>query len=133
MMDERERRDIMLRAIHRYGEAAQIDMAVEEMAELTKALCKVKRATPGSTTTAAIANVIEEIADVQIMLDQLRLIFARSTEEVEEDKLRRLLGRLNSYAESNLHDWLNKQPEPGIWCRTVGSGDWPHEGGAPDE
>ena len=67
------------------------------------------------------------------MLDQLRLIFARSTEEVEEDKLRRLLGRLNSYAESNLHDWLNKQPEPGIWCRTVGSGDWPHEGGAPDE
>lgn len=85
MMDERERRDIMLRAIHRYGEAAQIDMAVEEMAELTKALCKVKRATPGATTTAAIANVIEEIAGVQIMLDQLRLIFARSTDEVEEE------------------------------------------------
>lgn len=105
MMDERERRDIMLRAIHRYGEAAQIDMAVEEMAELTKALCKVKRATPGATTTAAIANVIEEIAGVQIMLDQLRLIFARSTDEVEEEKLRRLLGRLNSYAESNLHKW----------------------------
>lgn len=103
MMDERERRDIMLRAIHRYGEAAQIDMAVEEMAELTKALCKVKRATPGATTTAAIANVIEEIAGVQIMLDQLRLIFARSTDEVEEEKLRRLLGRLNSYAESNLY------------------------------
>lgn len=79
MMDERERRDIMLRAIHRYGEAAQIDMAVEE------------------------------------------------------DKLRRLLGRLNNYAESNLHDWLNKQPEPGIWCRTVGSGAQPREGGAPDE
>ena len=130
MMDERERRDIMLRAIHRYGEAAQIDMAVEEMA---KALCKVKRATPGATTTAAIANVIEEIADVQIMLDQLRLIFARSTDEVEEDKLRRLLGRLNSYAESNLHDWLNKQPEPGIWCRTVGAGVQPREGGAPNE
>lgn len=103
MMDERERRDIMLRAIHRYGEAAQI------------------------------ANVIEEIADVQIMLDQLRLIFARSTDEVEEDKLRRLLGRLNSYAESNLHDWLNKQPEPGIWCRTVGAGVQPREGGAPNE
>lgn len=113
MMDERERRDIMLRAIHRYGEAAQIDMAVEEMAELTKALCKVKRATPGATTTAAVSNVIEEIADVQIMLDQLRLIFARSTDEVEEDKLRRLLGRLNSYAESNLHEWLHQQYKPG--------------------
>ena len=58
---------------------------------------------------------------------------ARSTDEVEEEKLRRLLGRLNSYAESNLHDWLNKQPEPGIWCRTVGSGAQPREGGAPDE
>lgn len=103
MMDERERRDIMLRAIHRYGEAAQIDMAVEE------------------------------IAGVQIMLDQLRLIFARSTDEVEEEKLRRLLGRLNSYAESNLHKWLNGQYEPGIWSRTVDAGAQPREGGAPDE
>ena len=111
MMDERERRDIMLRAIHRYGEAAQIDMAVEEMAELTKALC----------------------ADVQIMLDQLRLIFARSTDEVEEDKLRRLLGRLNSYAESNLHEWLHQQYKPGIWSRTVDAGAQPRGGGAPDE
>lgn len=134
MMDERERRDIMLRAIHRYGEAAQIDMAVEEMAELTKALCKVKRATPGATTTAAIANVIEEIADVQIMLDQLRLIFARNTDEVEEDKLRRLLGQLNSYAESNLHEWLNKARGSTVWNRTaVDTGAQPREGGAPDE
>lgn len=115
------------------GEAAQIDMAVEEMAELTKALCKVKRATPGATTTAAVSNVIEEIADVQIMLDQLRLIFARSTDEVEEDKLRRLLGRLNSYAESNLHEWLHQQYKPGIWSRTVDDGAQPCEGGAPDE
>ena len=53
--------------------------------------------------------------------------------EVEEDKLRRLLGRLNSYTESNLHDWLNKQPEPGIWCRTVDAGAQPREGGAPNE
>ena len=133
MMDERERRNIMTRAIQHFGETAQIDMAVEEMAELTKALCKVKRATPGATTTAAVSNVIEEIADVQIMLDQLRLIFARSTDEVEEDKLRRLLGRLNSYAESNLHEWLHQQYKPGIWSRTVDDGAQPCEGGAPDE
>lgn len=44
MMDERERRNIMTRAIQHFGETAQIDMAVEEMAELTKAICKVKRA-----------------------------------------------------------------------------------------
>lgn len=130
MMDERERRDIMLRAIHRYGEAAQIDMAVEEMAELTKALCKVKRATPGATTTAAIANVIEEIADVQIMLDQLRLIFARSTEEVEEDKLRRLLSRINSWKESKFRRWLLEQErETADEVLRIAK----EEGGAPDE
>jgi len=133
MMDERERRDIMLRAIHRYGEAAQIDMAVEEMAELTKALCKVKRATPGATTTAAIANVIEEIADVQIMLDQLRLIFARSTAEVEEEKLRRLERRISGYMESNLKKWIDSKYDPGVWCREVSANDAAREGGAPDE
>ena len=130
MMDDRERRDIMLRAIHRYGEAAQIDMAVEEMAELTKALCKVKRATPGATTTAAIANVIEEIADVQIMLDQLRLIFARSTDEVEEDKLRRLLSRINSWKESKFRRWLLEQEhETADEVLRIAK----EEGGAPDE
>lgn len=130
MMDERERRDIMLRAIHRYGEAAQIDMAVEEMAELTKALCKVKRATPGATTTAAIANVIEEIADVQIMLDQLRLIFARNTDEVEEDKLRRLLSRINSWKESRFRRWLLEQErETADEVLRIAK----EEGGVPDE
>ena len=130
MMDERERRDIMLRAIHRYGEAAQIDMAVEEMAELTKALCKVKRATPGATATAAIANVIEEIADVQIMLDQLRLIFARNTDEVEEDKLRRLLSRINSWKESRFRRWLLEQErETADEVLRIAK----EEGGVPDE
>lgn len=82
---------------------------------------------------SAVFFAREEIADVQIMLDQLRLIFARSTDEVEEDKLRRLLGRLNSYAESNLHEWLHQQYKPGIWSRTVDAGAQPREGGAPDE
>lgn len=133
-MTTEERRALLDRAITAYGAPAQMDMAVEEMAELTKALCKVKRATPGATTTAAIANVIEEIADVQIMLDQLRLIFARSTDEVEEDKLRRLLGRLNSYAESNLHEWLNRVHDPQkVWSRTAVTGTQPRERGVPDE
>lgn len=109
MMDERERRNIMTRAIQHYGETAQIDMAIEEMAELTKALCKVKRAATGAESAAAVANVIEETADVQIMLDQLRIIFARSTDEIEEEKLRRLLTRINSWKESKLRRWLCEQ------------------------
>lgn len=74
-MTTEERRALLDRAITTYGASAQMDMAVEEMAELTKALCKIKRAQAGCEVTAAIGNVIEEMADVQIMLDQLRIIF----------------------------------------------------------
>ncbi len=67
--------------------------------------------------TAAIGNVIEELADVQIMLDQLRIIFHRSTEEVEEEEaskqlLERLKNRLdgrNNWQGSSLHKWIEKQ------------------------
>lgn len=79
---------------------------------MTKALCKIKRAQAGCEVTAAIGNVIEEMADVQIMLDQLRIIFHRSTEEVEEAKLERLKNRLdgrNNWQDSSLHKWIEKQ------------------------
>lgn len=103
-MTTEERRALLDRAITAYGAPAQIDMAVEEMAELmTKALCKIKRAQAGCEVTAAIGNVVEEMADVQIMLDQLRIIFHRSTEEVEEAKLERLAGRLHTrYIENGM-------------------------------
>ena len=111
-MTTEERRALLDRAITAYGAPAQMDMAVEEMAELTKALCKIKRAQAGCEVTAAIGNVIEEMADVQIMLDQLRIIFHRSPEEVEEAKLERLKNRLdgrNNWQGSSLHKWIEKQ------------------------
>ena len=43
MITAEERRALLDRAITTYGAPAQMDMAVEEMAELTKAICKVKR------------------------------------------------------------------------------------------
>lgn len=112
VMTTEERRALLDRAITTYGASAQMDMAVEEMAELTKALCKIKRAQAGCEVTAAIGNVIEEMADVQIMLDQLRIIFHRSTEEIEEAKLERLKNRLdgrNNWRDSSLHKWIENQ------------------------
>lgn len=111
-MGEEERIALLTRAIRTYGEPAQIDMAIEEMAELTKALCKIKRAQAGCEVTAAIGNAVEEMADVQIMLDQLRIIFRRSTEEIEEAKLERLKNRLdgrNNWRDSSLHKWNEKR------------------------
>lgn len=81
-MGEEERIALLTGAIRTYGEPAQMDMAVEEM------------------------------ADVQIMLDQLRIIFHRSTEEIEEAKLERLKNRLdgrNNWQSSSLHKWIENQ------------------------
>lgn len=52
------------------------------------------------------------LAIIVIMLDQLRIIFHRSTEEVEEAKLERLKNRLdgrNNWQGSSLHKWIEKQ------------------------
>ena len=111
-MEKEERTALLTRAIHTYGEPTQIDMAVEEMAELTKALCKIKRAQAGREVAAALGNAVEEMADVQIMLDQLRIIFHCSPEEAEEVKLERLKNRLdgrNNGQGSSLHKWIEKQ------------------------
>lgn len=57
-----------------YGFGAQSDVAVEEMAELTKAIMKFRRAIYNENEMEyqrLIDDVAEEIADVQIMLWQL--------------------------------------------------------------
>lgn len=90
-MTTEERRALLDRAITTYGAPAQMDMA-----ELTKALCKVKRVSCAAEAKAALENAVEEMADVQIMLDQLRIIFGRSTAEAEEYKLERLKKRLDA-------------------------------------
>lgn len=49
---------------------------------------------------------------IQNILDQLRIIFHRSTEEVEEAKLERLKNRLdgrNNWRDSSLHKWIENQ------------------------
>ena len=76
-------------AIQQYGKESQIDVAIEEMAELTQALLHERR--------GRSANIAEEIADVRIMLRQLELIFS-CTEEVEtlrQKKITRLAGRIH--------------------------------------
>ncbi len=56
---------------------------------------KVSRTIGTDKYAAVLENVKEEVADVQIMLDQVRTIFRFHTEAIEEAKLRRLEERLN--------------------------------------
>lgn len=60
-------KQVLLNAVNTFGEQAQMDMVIEEMAELTKALLKMRRKPHGSTQL----DVLEEFADVLIMLLQL--------------------------------------------------------------
>lgn len=64
-----ELKEIYEKLIDKFGEKAQVIVAIEELSELQKALCKYLR---GQTN---FENIVEEIADVKIMLEQLELIF----------------------------------------------------------
>lgn len=85
--------EIEKRAIEAYGKDAQLKMCIEEMAELTQAICKSFRGVDN------LDNIIEEIADVEIMLAQLKLIYKLNKNEVlvkKVEKLRRLEEQLNN-------------------------------------
>ena len=86
-----EKRDIYKKALTTYGIDAQITMVFEEMAELQKELCKHLR---GKENRIEVA---EEIADVEIMLDQMKIYFGiQDAVKVYKDfKLLRLEERLN--------------------------------------
>lgn len=111
---------VLQSAIDHYGEENQCDVAIEEMAELTKALCKCKRlenAYPNITSDLLVCsgvlarnvdfekavealkgNVAEEIADVYIMLEQLTMIFdcKQRVSAIAREKIRRLKARMNN-------------------------------------
>lgn len=92
MTQEREAA-ILEGAINKWGNTLQITVAIEELSELQKALCKYQRwattTEDGEGRAEVVAAIKEEIADVSIMLNQLELIFGDCTEE-EIAKLERL-------------------------------------------
>ena len=92
-MTSERRKEIECRAINTYGEQPQVDMCIEEMSELTKELLKLRRESTQAGFQKRRENIKEEIADVQIMLDQMRIIFG-DTSSQEEYKLNRLWARM---------------------------------------
>lgn len=89
-------RYIFEKAVDTYGTESQVDMAIEEMSELTKALLKYRRALKGDTdisVSKAHSDILEEIADVEIMLDQMKIIYGEPICE-RKKKIERLKERL---------------------------------------
>ena len=89
-------RDAVLRdAVRTWGMEAQQRMMIEEMSELTKAVCKLARANIGAEAELAVASIREEMADVQIMLDQMKVMFGDPVDQ-ERKKIARLRRRLET-------------------------------------
>lgn len=92
--------ELYSKAISTYGEDGQIDMVIEEMAELTQALLKIRRyqkAHKGKFTTELMDHVSEEMADVEIVLEQAKIIYQNEDliDWHKGNKLKRLDERLS--------------------------------------
>lgn len=101
-MTAAERDQTFRRCICDYGMNPQIDVAIEEMSELTKALLKWRRA-KGAELTAARDCIIDELADVRIMARQMEILF-QCEDEVEKRidfKVMRQKDRLEKWEEEH--------------------------------
>lgn len=87
-------KEVLEAALHKWGGELQELIAIEEMAELTKALIKRRRM---SIAEYDETKIVDEIADVQIMLWQLAIIYGRyHIEDAIAAKMERLKSRLET-------------------------------------
>lgn len=83
--------NVLEKAIEVYGAELQKQVAIEEMSELIKEICKGFRGKDNRD------NILEEIADVKIMLSQLLIMYDIKVWELNDkmiSKLDRLEKRL---------------------------------------
>lgn len=87
-----DRESKLLFLINHYGTLNQKLIAIEEMAELQKVIVKHIR----QESEENINSAIEEIADVQVMLEQLKMIFSCRTkiDEIMDAKIDRQIKRV---------------------------------------
>jgi len=94
-VNDRERQ-ICERALKAYGVQTQLDMMIEEMAELTKAILKWRRGKGLNEGRALLKDVMQEGVDVDIMLMQVETLFPSDDWQLAKyGKLTRLQEKLD--------------------------------------
>lgn len=78
--------ELLKQALEEWGLVAQSDMCIEECAELIVAVRHWQRGRPN-----CLEELAEELADVSLMLEQMRLSFGDLMAKYEKIKLQRLL------------------------------------------
>ena len=83
--------DLYKRAFHKWGANDQLNMVIEECAELIHAISKYRRGKPNS--------LLDEMADVEIMLEQMRVLVGEKdckiVDSIKMQKIARLNRRVN--------------------------------------
>ena len=90
--------NIYERALNSWGRDTQMLQVIEEMSELTKEILKnVNRQKDN------MAEIVEETADVEIMLEQLKCCYgiAQDVENYKAQKLLKIEKRLNEWEKRN--------------------------------
>lgn len=96
-------KEIMQKAINTYGLENQMIKTVEELSELSQALCKsivrlnyTKEKTSLEDDLKSVDNIFEEMADVEIMLEQCKIMFQcdKEVSTWKHKKIERLERRL---------------------------------------
>ena len=83
-------------ALEQWGFFSQTNMLIEECAELILAMQKYNH------RTGDVDNVLEELADVEIMCEQMRLIFdSTHIDQIKKQKLERLEGLIHRHDSKN--------------------------------
>lgn len=87
--------DFLKECIEYFGETKQQTVCIEEMAELTQQLCKFMIDHPNKSRE----KLVEEYVDVLIMLNQMKIIFNITDEEIENGKVFKM-ARLKKFIDS---------------------------------
>lgn len=107
-MEEKEK-ELLVTIADNYGYESQSIQCVEECAELIQAIIKFRRTQGMGQKTdqdgmIAYLNIIEEIADVEVMIEQMIYLLKIDREDIEaikKQKINRTISRMNSEPSTN--------------------------------
>ena len=90
-------KETMYKAINTYGVENQLIKTVEELSELSQALCKILTSKFTDDNSEIFENIFEEMADVEIMLEQCKIMFQcdKEVNKWKQKKIERLERRIN--------------------------------------
>lgn len=100
-MDSDNNKNNVLGIIIHYGLTAQLDQLTEECAELIQAINKFKRFNKDAQTVDinnAPTNLLEEIADIEVIFDQLKALIPEIIpiiNNIKKEKIQRQIQRIN--------------------------------------